>query len=284
MYTVNLSRGSFGLLIGWLSDLGLEAIWDVSKDATRYKEAVRTIINQRMKLKGESVIRIHRYEADGFAAQVSDSATPLPVSVMRENGFVELVVPALPSNPDQARPASAPSAETFNRVIPVTLGTNVKSEKLQEHVEFEMKRMEREGKVLGAEEEGEDQDKTTAEPADKDGDVEMRDATTATTDAPRKTGKTDAKAASGKDLKQEPTDEDGLAQPQYKNLVGPTTGGMFSPIDVQKELRAVVDRRKRIKLGSSAGSGLGDDYGVSGFAKPSLPSVCAYTVFDNGEG
>ena len=52
MYTVNLSRGSFGLLIGWLSDLGLEAIWDVSKDASRYKEAVRTIINQRLKLKG----------------------------------------------------------------------------------------------------------------------------------------------------------------------------------------------------------------------------------------
>jgi hypothetical protein len=53
MYTVNLSRGSFGLLIGWLSDLGLEAIWDVAKDASRSKEAVRTIINQRMKLKGE---------------------------------------------------------------------------------------------------------------------------------------------------------------------------------------------------------------------------------------
>lgn len=50
---MNLSRGSFGLLIGWLSDLGLEAIWDVSKDASRYKEAVRTIINQRLKLKGE---------------------------------------------------------------------------------------------------------------------------------------------------------------------------------------------------------------------------------------
>lgn len=54
-YTVNLSRGSFGLLIGWLSDLGLEAIWDVSKDASRYKEAVRTITNQRLKLKGQSI-------------------------------------------------------------------------------------------------------------------------------------------------------------------------------------------------------------------------------------
>lgn len=52
MYTVNLSRGSFGLLIGWLSDLGLEAIWDVAKDASRSKEAVRMIINQRMKLRG----------------------------------------------------------------------------------------------------------------------------------------------------------------------------------------------------------------------------------------
>lgn len=141
--------------------------------------------------------------------------------------------------------------------------------------------MEKEGKVLGAEEDAEGEEKGKAEP-DADGDVEMRDTTT--TDASRKAGKTEAKTTSGKDTKEEPTDEEGLVQPQYKNLVGPTTGGMFSPIDVQKELRAVVDRRKRIKLGSAAISGQGDDYGVSGFAKPSLPSVCAYTVFDNGEG
>lgn len=140
--------------------------------------------------------------------------------------------------------------------------------------------MEKEGKVLGAEEETEGEDKGKAE-QDGDGDVVMRDA--AATEASRKT-KTETKTTSGKDSKEEPTDEEGLLQPQYKNLVGPTTGGMFSPIDVQKELRAVVDRRKRIKLGSAAGSGQGDDYGVSGFAKPSLPSVCAYTVFDNGEG
>lgn len=212
---------------------------------------------------------------------VSDSATPLPVSTIRENGFVELIIPALPSNPDQARPLSAPSAESFNRVNrDIPLGTNVKSEKLQEHVDFELKRMEKEGKSIGEEEgEGEGEEKGKAEP-DRDGDVEMRDAAT---EASRKS-KTEAKATTGKDQKEEPTDEEGLIQPQYKNLVGPTTGGMFSPIDVQKELRAVVDRRKRIKLGSAAGSAQGDDYGVSGFAKPSLPSVCAYTVFDNGEG
>jgi hypothetical protein len=140
--------------------------------------------------------------------------------------------------------------------------------------------MEKEGKVLAAEEETEGEDTGKAE-QDGDGDVVMRDA--AATEASRKT-KTENKTTSGKDSKEEPTDEEGLLQPQYKNLVGPTTGGMFSPIDVQKELRAVVDRRKRIKLGSAAGLGQGDDYGVSGFAKPSLPSVCAYTVFDNGEG
>lgn len=212
---------------------------------------------------------------------MSDSATPLPISTIRENGFVELVIPALPSNPDQARPLSAPSAESFNRANrDLPLGTNVKSEKLQEHVDFELKRMEKEGKLLGAEEETEAEEKGKLEP-DADGDVEMRDTTT---EATRKAGKVEAKPISGKDSKEEPTDEEGLVQPQYKNLVGPTAGGMFSPIDVQKELRAVVDRRKRIKLGSAATSGQGDDYGVSGFAKPSLPSVCAYTVFDNGEG
>ncbi|GHJ85202.1 hypothetical protein NliqN6_1604 [Naganishia liquefaciens] len=267
-YTVNLSRGSFGLLIGWLSDLGLEAIWDVSKDASRYKEAVRTIINQRLKLK------------------VSESSTPLSVAAIKENGFVELIIPAPPpAGPDQVRLASAPSADAFNRINKdLALGTNVKSEKLQEHVDFELKQIEREGKVPGAEEDVEEDDtQKKAEATTEDGDVEMRDAaSTPPTESTRKSGKANEKPASSKETKDETTDEDGLIQPQYKNLVGPTTGGMFSPIDVQKELRAVVDRRKRIKLGSAADTG--DDYGVSGFAKPSLPSVCAYTVFDNGEG
>jgi hypothetical protein len=219
---------------------------------------------------------------------VSDTATPLPVSVTKQNGFVDLVVPALPaSGPDQTRLASAPSADAFNRINKdLVLGTNVKSEKLQEHVDFELKRMEKEGKVPGAEEDAEeDETKKKEEQVGGDGDVEMRDAaSTPTTETARKSGKSDVKPAPSKESKDEPMDEDGLIQPQYKNLVGPTTGGMFSPIDVQKELKAVVDRRKRIKLGSSSGSGLGDDYGVSGFAKPSLPSVCAYTIFDNGEG
>lgn len=217
---------------------------------------------------------------------VSDSATPLSVAAIKENGFVELVVPAPPAaGPDQVRLASAPSADAFNRINKdLTLGTNVKSEKLQEHVDFELKRMEREGKEPGAEEDAEaDETQQKAEQTSGDGDVEMRDAaSTPTTETARKSGKTDVKPAPSKETKDETTDEDGLIQPQYKNLVGPTTGGMFSPIDVQKELRAVVDKRKRIKLGPS--EGLGDDYGVSGFAKPSLPSVCAYTVFDNGEG
>ncbi|KAJ9092312.1 hypothetical protein QFC19_008746 [Naganishia cerealis] len=271
MYTVNLSRGSFGLLIGWLSDLGLEAIWDVSKDASRYKEAVRTIINQRLKLK------------------VADSATPLPVSLIRNNGFVDLVIPSQPTTSgDAARTRSAPSTEELNRANKnIVLGTKVISEKLQEHVDFEMKRLAKEGKVPGAEEEEEmkREDTGNAENTDKDGDVEMRDASAVTeAEAPNKTGKLIQKSTSDKSAEEDNTGDEELIQPQYKNLVGPTTGGMFSPIDVEKELRAVADRRKRIKLGRDSATRLGDDYGVSGYAKPSLPSVCAYTVFDNGEG
>ncbi|KAJ9109330.1 hypothetical protein QFC21_000659 [Naganishia friedmannii] len=269
MYTVNLSRGSFGLLIGWLSDLGLEAIWDVSKDASRYKEAVRTIINQRLKLK------------------VADSATPLSVSVIRENGFIDLVIPSQANATDDApRTQSAPSTEEFNKANKgIVLGTKVISEKLQEHVDFEIKRLAKEGKVPGAEEEAEmeKEEKEKNDDADNDGDVEMRDATgVPDTEASSKAGKSIQQSASDKEVKEDNTGDEELIQPQYKNLVGPTTGGMFSPIDVQKELRAVADRRKRIKLGRM--TRLGDDYGVSGYAKPSLPSVCAYTVFDNGEG
>ncbi len=53
-YTVNLSKGGFGLLVGWLSDLGLEALWDVGKGSIRAKEAVRNIINTRIKINGRS--------------------------------------------------------------------------------------------------------------------------------------------------------------------------------------------------------------------------------------
>ena len=53
-YTINLSKSSFGLLLGWLSDIGLEALWDVPKDTGRYKEAIRHIVNTRLNVRGES--------------------------------------------------------------------------------------------------------------------------------------------------------------------------------------------------------------------------------------
>ncbi|KAJ9128387.1 hypothetical protein QFC24_000680 [Naganishia onofrii] len=205
----------------------------------------------------------------------------------QENGFIDLIIPSQANAPgDAPHTQSAPSTEEFNKANKdIVLGTKVISEKLQEHVDFEIKRLAKEGKVPGVEEEAEMEKEETDKnnDADKDGDVEMRDVTTIPdTEATIKTGKAIPKSALDKESKEDGTGDEELIQPQYKNLVGPTTGGMFSPIDVQKELRAVADRRKRIKLGRM--TRLGDDYGVSGYAKPSLPSVCAYTVFDNGEG
>jgi transcription initiation factor TFIID subunit 5 len=54
-YVVNMSSASYGLFMGWLSDVGLEALWDTGREIGpgRQKEAVRNIVVQRLDLRGE---------------------------------------------------------------------------------------------------------------------------------------------------------------------------------------------------------------------------------------
>ena len=64
---------------------------------------------------------------------------------------------------------------------------------------------------------------------------------------------------------------------ETKYLVPPIEpNALPTAMDVERELQAIRDQRKRIRLG-------GDDR-VDGEVKVQLPSICTFTLFDNGEG
>lgn len=61
----------------------------------------------------------------------------------------------------------------------------------------------------------------------------------------------------------------------------------FRTFDVQREVSRIVDSRKRLRLGPTAGPSMAApeakwEAGVEG--RVVLPSICAYTFEDNGEG
>ncbi len=80
-----------------------------------------------------------------------------------------------------------------------------------------------------------------------------------------------------------PIDAPSAAAPLQEEKVPRRAHNNFNIVDLDKEIKAVADRRKRIRLGPVV-----DDISASaGLKFPTslnLPSVCAYTLFDNGEG
>jgi hypothetical protein len=248
---VNLSRSSFGLLIGWLSDIGLEALWDVPKDTGRYKEAVRHIIHVRLRLKGQQG-EIALCTSRGlklFIVTVSESSTPLPMpSTVSRNGLLSGVIPA-----------SVPNVDAFNAREPLKLGQPAIGANLAKHTEIQLEKIKLERKDDGEKE---------PERARID-DVEMTDA--------RESPTNDQTAAGDKDDLGVTT----LEPLNRGDILGFGSSGNFASVDLAKEVKAVTDARKRIKLGDKA-----VDAGATGgyLTQPSLPSVCCYTVFDGGEG
>jgi transcription initiation factor TFIID subunit 5 len=72
-------------------------------------------------------------------------------------------------------------------------------------------------------------------------------------------------------------------------IISPTTADLlphpqtFKTVDVRREVEKVRDARKRIRLDPSAHSSAdGNTQGAA--ARPSLPSICAYTLHDVHEG
>lgn len=51
-YVVRMSRGGFGLLVGWISSGGVEGEWEGGTKFERGKEAVRGVVNERILVDG----------------------------------------------------------------------------------------------------------------------------------------------------------------------------------------------------------------------------------------
>lgn len=87
--------------------------------------------------------------------------------------------------------------------------------------------------------------------------------------------KTDS-AGSAKSTKR-PGDDDLIAPTPEEYVPSVSVNRNFSTMDLEREVKAISDQRKRIKLGRMDAAG-------EPYRQPSLPSVCMYTVFDHHEG
>jgi hypothetical protein len=86
-YVVRMSRGAFGLLVGWLSSGGVEGEWDVGGGGAggggkeRGKEAVRGVVNERIKIDGESrlffLLVVRFRSGEELNTVISSLASPL---------------------------------------------------------------------------------------------------------------------------------------------------------------------------------------------------------------
>lgn len=162
---------------------------------------------------------------------------------------------------------SSVSPEKFNSATQLKLGPAQMTEKLREEVV----------RVLNEEEDVVNGD--TGTPADStanghsltvdaNGDVEMGDAS-------REGG--EARSPSKKTIKLEPEEEQdpSLISPEVHELLPPPPG-LYKVTDVKREVEAVRDKRKMIRLGPKG------DEGGSG-SSTTLPSIVAFTMFDTGE-
>lgn len=52
-YVVRMSKGGFGLLCGWLGGGGVEGNWEEGAGKARGKEAVRSLVNEYIRVDGE---------------------------------------------------------------------------------------------------------------------------------------------------------------------------------------------------------------------------------------
>jgi len=209
---------------------------------------------------------------------VVDSSIPLSkVAIASSSGL-------LPSS------IRAPSLEAFNSATKLKLGPVPMSDKLREQVSVTIQEEDAAAKGVANGTQVSPSQPPSALPngnaenghANGDGDIEMTDAQAA--QAVEGMQERDAKEAK----------EKAIIIPELKisldsDLISPSEGELIPPppsvfriADLKREVEAVRDKRKMIRLGTqriSEGS-----EAASSSLPPVLPSVVAFTVFDGGEG
>nr|XP_019011969.1 transcription initiation factor TFIID subunit 5 [Kwoniella pini CBS 10737]OCF50750.1 transcription initiation factor TFIID subunit 5 [Kwoniella pini CBS 10737] len=242
-YVVPLSRNTNDLVIQWLSGAGLDEDWEAGlhSAAGRAKEAIKGIVFSRISIK------------------VTSTSVPLDeITIATASG---LLASALPS---------AMPIEAFNTATDLKLGPPPITEKLKEQVI----------RTLQDEEpQSTQQPNGTSSPSkaslslpnghpngDTNGDVEMS--------SPNQTGDHIVKLEPELERNKDPD----LVNPE-ENETLPPIPAVFRIPDLKREVEAIRDKRKMIRLGpqnngeSKAGSS----------SNTVLPSVVAFTLFDQGE-
>lgn len=298
-----MSKGGFGLLVGWLSSGGIEGEWDAGNKRERGKEAVRGVVNERIKV------------------EVADTTQPVSyLSLLSETG---LLASHLPTSVDGEPLKPSPSA--FNQSQgPLKLGIPLLGTKLADEVKRQVKLED--DKIAAAKKSetvvesgatgGTDTDAMDVDPAALPSSTTPAAATVALaaggaisqptsasgTPGPSSTGTaavapppttTTTSSSSSAPLPaiDTPISDPSLQMPTSEDLIPLPVN--FRTYDVRREVERVLDTRKRIRLGpSSSMTPTKANFSGGSAASASwkedlsagLPSICAYTFHDAGEG
>jgi transcription initiation factor TFIID subunit 5 len=264
-YTIALTRNAYELLLQWLSGAGLEESYENGRhtQAGRAKEAVKTIVTSKISVNGKSLTLKSRDRAD---RTVVNASTPLDkLTIASSNGLVSSVV------------SRNSSVNNFNSQTQMKLGPAPKTAKLREQVARTLQDEEAaangHGNVSPSKSAlGLPNGNGSVEGhsnGDADGDVDMGDVSTKEA--------TPAEAIL-KEIKIEPELDPDLISPA-EGETNPPVPAVFRIADLRREVEAVKDRRKMIRLGPGA-----VDVTDGGHPSVTLPSVLGVTVFDGGEG
>ncbi|KAL7424637.1 Transcription initiation factor TFIID subunit 5 [Cryptotrichosporon argae] len=239
-YVVPVSRNAFALLMQWLSGAGLDEEWEMGLHGVpgRAKEAVRAIVHNRLDLK------------------VAESSAPLDTAQIASS--IGLTASLL---------SNGASVDKLAAANPLKLGPAPMHEKLREEV----------GRVLREEDEPAEGGNNGVEGGhDADGDVDMgegRAGSAAPRSPSKKTAKLEPEERDDKDADKDKAD---LVSPEPTEVLPPLPN-FYKVVDVKREIEAIRDKRKAVRLGTS-------DDDKAGPSSMTLPSVVAFTMFDNNEG
>ncbi|WWC88043.1 uncharacterized protein L201_002946 [Kwoniella dendrophila CBS 6074] len=273
-YVIPLSRNANDLVIQWLSGAGLDEDWEsgLHTAAGRAKEAIKGIVFSNISI------------------QVTSSSVPLDkITIASRSG---LIASALPS---------AMPIEAFNTATNLRLGAPPMTEKLKEQV----------ARTLQDEEPAQQQPNGIASPSkaststlpnghpnvngvDANGDIEMGssadgvngeqpiqiDNNEERSGTPIPNG--DSNNVTVEQVKLEPE----LEKKKDPSLVSPEENETLPPIpavfripDLKREVEAIRDKRKMIRLGPQQNG----EVKAGSSSSTVLPSVVAFTLFDQGE-
>ncbi|WVW80264.1 hypothetical protein I302_102242 [Kwoniella bestiolae CBS 10118] len=269
-YVIPLSRNANDLLIQWLSGAGLDEDWEAGlhSAAGRAKEAIKGIV------------------FSDISISVTSNSIPLDkITIATRSG---LIASALPS----AMPIDA-----FNTATNLKLGPPPMTDKLKEQVvrtlQDEEPSQQQQPQPNGAASPSKQPSPSqipnghpngTANGADANGDVEMTSPTGEQSgqDNPETSNTPASITVNVSELKIEPE----LEMNKDPDLVSPEENETLPPIpavfripDLKREVEAIRDKRKMIRLGPQQNG----DVKVGNSSNTVLPSVVAFTLFDHGE-